>query len=565
MKRACFVLMAAIISAGLLWAAYQVSAPPTTPLSPWFPDGSMLYLEAKDFSSLLADWNSSVEKRTWAGSSNYEVFSRSRLFLRLKGAADQFSAAAGFPPDMDFLSQVAGRHSAIALYDIGNLQFLYITYLPAAKSMETALWRSRAKFEPHNTGGVSFFVRRDPESQKEVSFAISGDYLLLATREDLLAAALELMSGTKNLTIETEPWWSQSVPAAGPAGDLRMVLNLEKLVPSPYFRTYWVQQNITDMKQYSAGVSDLFRSRKEYREERVLIAKAARTAVSDAALQAPAELVRLVPENAGIYEAKAAPSPQECADLVETKLLASHMGQASASKVAPEIVLTSGETGTSSDLETRIDDLPIAAAVSKTESPVRLLLEKSPLEALLDVQSTEPDPDGVFVRIHSAVVLVSSSQWDPAAVESAFRDSVAPTLTASQLGVKWEQRSAHLQLDGLWPLSLAIRGKYLVIADDPALIEQVLSNFARSVSANPAVFLAGLTHARERNNFSRFTASVDRNNVPAGSPRQARQPEFFSENLSSLSAVLSHLVSETIAVRIDGAKTLEEVRYEWAE
>ena len=48
-------------------------------------------------------------------------------------------------------------------------------------------------------------------------------------------------------------------------------LNLEKIVPSPYFRTYWVQQNITDLAQYSAAVSDLFRSNQQYREERVLI------------------------------------------------------------------------------------------------------------------------------------------------------------------------------------------------------------------------------------------------------------------------------------------------------
>src|SRR5215469_10597821 len=91
MKRASLALTAAMISAGLLWAAYQGSLPQPTPLSPWFPAGPMLYLEAKDFSSLLADWNSSVEKRIWVDGSNYQVFSRSRLFLRLKGAGDKFS------------------------------------------------------------------------------------------------------------------------------------------------------------------------------------------------------------------------------------------------------------------------------------------------------------------------------------------------------------------------------------------------------------------------------------------------------------------------------------------
>src|SRR5260370_18063065 len=181
-------------------------------------------------------------------------------------------------------------------------------------------------FEPRNAGGVTFYVRRDPESQKEVAFAVAGDYLLLATRADLLAGALQLMSGSKDRTVEAESWWSQPVAAAGQAGDLRMVLNLDKIVPSPYFRTYWVQQNITDMKQYSAAVSDLFRSGKQYREERVLIAKSAPVAASGAADEAAADLVRFVQDNAGIYEAKASPSADPCFQLLETKLLGPHLG-----------------------------------------------------------------------------------------------------------------------------------------------------------------------------------------------------------------------------------------------
>jgi hypothetical protein len=36
---------------------------------------ALLYLQAKDFSALLADWNKSAEKQNWLKSSNYEVFS----------------------------------------------------------------------------------------------------------------------------------------------------------------------------------------------------------------------------------------------------------------------------------------------------------------------------------------------------------------------------------------------------------------------------------------------------------------------------------------------------------
>ena len=135
MKRstvACLILTG-VIGAAIL--ARHAGATQDASLSKYVPAGPVLYLETKDFSSLLSDWNSSPEKRVWVNSANYEVFSRSRLFLRLKGAGDQFASAAGLPPDMNFTSQIAGTHSALALYDIGNLQFLYITYLPSAKSM----------------------------------------------------------------------------------------------------------------------------------------------------------------------------------------------------------------------------------------------------------------------------------------------------------------------------------------------------------------------------------------------------------------------------------------------
>jgi len=571
-KKIAIFLALAVVGASIGWAAHSIADPAEPHLSKFVPAGPLLYLEAKDFSALLADWNSSPQKRQWIKSSNYEVFSRSRLFLRLDGASSQFAAAAGLPPDMDFLTQVAGTRSALALYDIGNLQFLYITYLPSAKSLQTTLWQTRAKFEPRSAGGVDFFVRRDPESQKEVAFAIAGDYLLLATREDLLAGALQLMSGSQDRTAETEQWWSQSVASAGAQGDLRMILNLEKIVPSPYFRTYWVQQNITDLAQYSAAVSDLFRSDKQYREERVLIRKAPPAAAASAdGLEAAADLVRLVPENAGVYEAKAHPSADSCLDLLETKLLAPHLGPAPPSQIAPQVQLTSGETGGGSDLETRIDQPPVQRPVTpQNTTALKELLDKTQLLASLQVQSTEREKAGVFVRIHSAGVLVAASDWNEANVQSALAEFVRPSLTASQLGVTWQQRSGYQEFDGLWPLVASVRGKYLVVSDDPNLIAAMLSNFNRKSDVKPVVFVAGLNHSRERDNFARFSGVVDRpnlaqSNVPSNLPNMERQPQFFSENMASLSSSLAGISAERMTVRMEGDRILQTVTYEWSQ
>ncbi len=565
MKRIAIFFLIALGCGGVGWGAYQATAPAAPQLSRFVPGGSLLYLEAKDFSSLLADWNSSPQKKQWVESGNYGSFSRSRLFLRLKGAGDQFATAAGLPPHMDFLSQVAGTRSALALYDIGNLQFLFVTYLPSAKSMQTMLWQTRSKFEPRSAGGVDFYVRRDPESQKEVAFAISGDYLLLATRADLMAGALQLMSGSQDRTIQTEPWWSQSVASAGPAGDLRMVMNLGKIVPSPYFRTYWIQQNITDMKQYSAAVSDLFRSGTQYREERVLLRKNTPPANPAGSLEATADVVRFIPQNAGIYEARAYPSADYCFNLLETKLLAPHLGTAPPSQTAPLVQLGSGETEEASDLDTRIDQSAVKGSIAEEgTAALRGILNKTQILASLQVQSTERDRAGVFVRIHSAIVLIAGSDWDEAATQLALTEFIRPNLTASELGVAWQQKAGYRQLDGLWPLVISVRGKYLFVADDPALMDAILSNFDRKSDAKRAVFVAGFNHDRERENFARFSSVVDRpNSMQDNVPGMDRQPEFFAENIASLSSTLAGVSAENIVVRMEGDKMLETVTYEW--
>jgi hypothetical protein len=568
MKRLVIFFVIVMACAAIGWATYLAAAPAQAPLSEYVPAGALVYLEAKNLSALLGDWNSSAEKKQWLTSDNYEVFSRSRLFLRLKQAGGQFAATAGLPPDMNFLSQVAGERSVFALYDIGNLQFLYITYLPSAKSMQSALWQTRSKFEPRSAGGVNFYLRRDPESQREVAFAVLGDYLLLSTREDLMAGALQLMSGKPGRTVQGERWWAQATAAATQSGDLRMVLNLEELVPNGYFRTYWVQQNITNLKQYSASVSDLFRSGNQYREERVLIRQGEpKQASSPEGAAAAAEVVRLVPGEASLYQAEADPTPDASFKLLETKLLAPHLGPAPPSQVAPQVQLSSGEQGGGSDLETRIDLPPGDGSVAaQTSSSLKDLFDKTPVLASLVVQSNAPEQAGVFVRMHSAVVLVTGSEWNQVAVQSALTDFIRLGLTAGQLGVGWQQKSGYQELDGLWPLVVSVRDKYLLVSDDPRLAEAMLANFSRKPDRKAADLLAGFNHQTERANFARFSNLVDRSGASIADAANHRgEPQFFSGTMASLSSTLAAVSDEKIEVRTEGNKERQTVTYDWKQ
>ena len=207
MKRiAAFILVVLLGVAG--WATYQdVAHSHSASLARLMPQEAVLFLEARDFRAALADWNSSPQKQLWLNTDNHEVFSRSRLFLRLKQAQDEFAAAAGLTPDMSFLGDVAGEQSALAVYDIGKLQLLYVTHLPSARAMQSGIWQQRGKFETREINGKQFYVRTDPQSQRVAAFAIADDYLILATREDLVAGALSLLTDQKTTALSQQGWF----------------------------------------------------------------------------------------------------------------------------------------------------------------------------------------------------------------------------------------------------------------------------------------------------------------------------------------------------------------------
>jgi hypothetical protein len=266
-----------------------------------------------------------------------------------------------------------------------------------------------------------------------------------------------------------------------------------------------------------------------------------------------------------MYEAKASPSSDFCFDLAQTKLLTPHLGPAPVSKIAPDVQLGSGETGSGSDLETRIDQAEVQQPTIQTVSALKQLLDKTQITASLQVQSSDRDKAGVFVRIHSAITLAAATNWDEASVQSALIDLVRPSLTANQLGVRWQQKSGYQQLDGLWPLVVSIHGKYMLIADDPSMMEAMLANLNRKSEVAPALLVAGFNHQRERDDFTRFSSVVDRPNRGQGNYGSERQPQFFSENIGSLSSTFAGVSAENVIVRAETGKVTQTVTYEWTQ
>ncbi|MFL6299335.1 MAG: hypothetical protein ACJ71N_01860 [Terriglobales bacterium] len=561
----------------------QIAAAPATPVRPLAqvtPSGALLFIKAKDFGALLKDWNASPEKQSWLKSDDYEVFSRSKLFLRLKHDQAEFAKAAGFPLDMAMVGQVGGSESAFAVYDIGKLEFLYVTRMPQAHAAETILWKKRGDYQPRKVGNSDYYVRVEPESQRTVAFAVSGDYLLVATREDLLAQSLSLLNSSGGKAVAGEGWYTKSIAAAAEPGDLRMVLNLEAIVATPQFNSYWIQENVGELKtRYSSEVSDLFRTADEYREQRVLLLKGddqekagGKNVANPEFESAVGQLLRLVPVNQSFFQSWAKPSVDDLLTAVSTQILSPHFGSRPASKVAPGASATSGSAGSESDLETRID-APQRAPMKEGDSPLKILFSSAEPMAVLKLKSTQQTEDGVFVQPRSTVAIIAKNPWNPDEIREVLQKSIE-NMTTARLGVTWTPRkqgtTTYYELDGLSPVSVFTNKNLLVISNSPQSMQLLLSS-TRATSSG-AWYAAGFEHARERSNFIKMTRPIENTGVDAGfgeNPEHGNnsngQPKFFSDNIGSLSQTLKRVQTETIEVHNFGDRETQTVRYKWVQ
>ncbi len=544
-----------------------------TSLAKLMPAGPLLYVESADFAALLQDWNSSAEKQNWLASDNYQVFSRSRLFLRLQEAQEEFAVAAGAPPDMALLESVAGSESGLALYDIGNLEFLYITRLPAARAMENALWHGKEKFEPRKVGDIPYYVHTEPTKNRLVAFATAGDHLLLATREDLMASALSVLSGKAMHTLANEQWYASAVDAAGRRGDLRLALNLEGLAKSPHFRSYWIQRNVSMLREYRAEIADLYRSPHEIREERLLFRA---PAMGGAPEPVPADdstlgdLLRLLPDGSGVYRAWSAPSVDQVIDLLRQKVLAPQAGPGAPSTLAPTVALSEGQTGSEADLETRIDVPPLTGAGGAFEpGALKKLLAEAKVVGALQLESTAALPGDVFVGTQSAIVLEAGNDWNGEAARAALLSAVEGLWTASGLGSQWVQKgegqAGYFELQGLTHLALAMQGRHLIVGTGSDLVLAVLHRLPNPPAEEHGAYAAGFRHAAERANLARMTGLIE---APLAQRLQGpggHEPWLFSENLASLSKTLARVESESIVVRDRGTVVAQTVTYELSE
>ncbi len=571
MKRAA--LLCTLLLAAATYVYLQQTAAPPPKLASFVPGGALIYLEAPEFGRLLRDWDASQVKTEWLASQNYAVFSRSNLYTKLSQVYAEYGEAAGFLPDLKSLIEIAGSQSALALYEIRDVEFLYISRIAESNVAASPLWAVRAKFEERQAGGVTFYQRTDAATKRTVAFAVAKGYLILGTREDLVAQSLELLAGSANPSVAADRWYRDAVAQAAGPGELRMVMNLESLVKSVYVRSYWVQRNAASVRRYRAGVADVTRSSGEIAERRVFLRTpdAGASAEGAAGPATVAALAALVPPEAGMYKAFAIAESTGAAPLIVTKLIGSPEPRRRDWRDAPYAVSPDNRAGSEADLETRIDEQPLPADAGNVDSVAAIdaMVRQAGAQGMLLVQSSSAGA-GTFVQTPAAIVLAANAEWSPDSVRTALGNAAGKLWTTSQLGAQWvlSTAGAHSvqRLDGLGSLLFVTRGRLLFVGNDARLLASVLDRAGVLPAAGGFTYAAGFRHLRERANYERVMAALDFVSPPSNPgfyrPEVQGGPTFFSGNIGSLGRVLSSVTEVGITEEDRGSTTIQTVKYQ---
>src|SRR6185503_9830759 len=268
------------------------------------PRGALVYAQFENLPELINLWEQSQLKERYLSSTNYQQLQHRHLAMKLISRWEEFNNALGFSLDLAAIGSSTDGTAAVAIYDIGQLDVLFVAPISEEKVALTQFFKSKDHFEeaetPDGTPYYSQTVEADRGRQKQVlAFATVNGRFLLGTNEKLfLRAIANIKSRATKDSIADDPAFRTLSRKVKPHFATIWV-DQSKLNADYYFKHYWLMQNVNDLKFIRAGMFDLERQESKWIERRefLMTVPAARSnsGLSDAELR---QLNSRIPDDA---------------------------------------------------------------------------------------------------------------------------------------------------------------------------------------------------------------------------------------------------------------------------
>jgi uncharacterized protein DUF3352 len=577
------------------------------------PRGALVYAQFENLPELVQQWEQSQLKERYLSSTNYQQLQHRHLAMKLISRWEEFNNAVGFPLDLATIGSSTDGAAAVALYDIGKLDLLFVAPISDEKIALTQFFKSKDQFEETETeDGTPYYsqtVEADRGRQKQVlAFATVNGRFLLGTNEKLfLRAIANIKSRPSKDSIAADPTFNTLTRKVKPHFATIWV-DQSKLNADYYFKHYWLMQNVDELKSIRAGIFDLERQESKWIERREFLTTvpAGRSQMSIAELQrlysrtpgdAPFVRFRSLPNNSDLSGKIIRDTLFDSPDEQDSETSSWSWDSYSSDDFYPvgDYSYDSYDrySNLDDDYDTTIDDPYDARLVERVEparNPMASELERQFLTGLQNVLSparpsavavaTSPHATKgpLFVEFRKVAIfnLHSPGGLRRELLEQTVAQGAEGRLTVVNSGSqpKWEDRSdaglawRSLNLPMLgWEICYAFKDTMLIVSNSNELMKAVLSQQQSSVSVAADVDeLTIIRFDRRKEAFDDVVNVLDADAIKHREQASSADPnspkgsqEFFSGNISSLLNVASDVSRIEIKRKSQGNNLHEEI------
>ena len=628
LRRRLFILGAtALLVCAVLIAYARVSKRQAGafPLAADVPRGALVYVQFRDLPALVKRWDESQLKERYLASTNFQQFQSRHLALKLIERWEEFNSAVGFTLDALTVSAATENTAALAVYDVGRLEMVFVAPVTEEKLAATKFFAGADQFEetelPDGTSYYSRAVEADRgRREQKFCFASARGRLILATSEPLLLRTLANINGkSKRDRLSDDPSF-RNLTAGGASHFLTVWMDQTKLNDDWYFKKYWVMRNVAELKNIRACLLDLELQQGRWVEHRdFLLADEAETKASSVPMDVARRVLKFIPADAPYFKLRALDETEPAAASFVRDTFADRLpkdekgGRGGAgwswqyyddSDFYPggdeESEWGEGYYSPGPKFDSEIDDPEDAQVESEEElahGRLRRDMERESGEALRDslaaarplyaatVESPRVFDGPLFAEFRKGAVITlqSPGNFRPAAFEHSVARLAESRLmiAGSSVGLNWADASCgaeacrELRLPALgYGVYYAQRGPDLVLANSPEMMKAMLDggDSSRAPESKSAAALHDLTVIRlgqREQAFDSLMGKLDAPRVKAywrerkKEPNEADGPsqEFFSGNVASLLDAASPVTEIRIKRSFEKNRLHEEVEY----
>ena len=576
------------------------------------PRGAFVYAQFANLPALLEQWEHSKLKERYLNSTNYRQLQHRHLMLKLISRWEEFNGALGFQLDVTTVTGATETKAAVAIYDIGQLDLVFIAPLSEEKIALTQFFTNKDQFEEMEApGGMVYYrqaVEADHGRQKQMlAFATLSGRFILSSNENLLLRTIANIDRQKSKdTLAADPAFTSLSRKLKPHF-LTVWVDQAKLNNDYYFKHYWLPQNMDDLEGIRAGMFDLEQQKGRWIERREFLSSD-NNHPNNAPISAT-ELKRLysmMPEDAPLVRVRAlAGNPALPAALLSDTLFDGPQDETREpgeswswqSYTSDDFYVEDDESSYDrySYLDYRYDssiDDAYDARVTEPQEPggnpianqlehqfsINIQAALAPAHPSAAVLATRPHTsDGpLFVEFRKAAIIhlqsVGNLRLD--LLEKAIALGAQGRLTVAGKGSEptWENRKEgehawrqlHLPMLG-WEICYAVNGGELIVANSAELLQSVLDSSSHKRSLEiPVDGADDLTIVRldqRKSAFDDIMNRLDNDGAQQQNDSQNISEAFFSGNIGSLLDVASDLNRIEITRRTSSNGMHEEIHF----